>query len=566
MRVPSRLMFPLMRQLPMAELAADRSRSPQHHRKSSTNSLPERPRRAAFATASTATEPIEYFRYTDRQNVEALAVKTRTLEKDGFQEPSGQRAALFPALSEGSKEKRAVSILLACMEQVPELAKALLQGQGAPLGTRSRLKAWTEAGPVGKKGTDRPDGRIEVESSRGQKWVALLEAKIGKAALESLQIEAYLAEGRTAGVSALITISNDFAVLANHHPTYRGKIGKGITLLHWSWSSILTKCRLLTDGGEIEDHDHRWVIEHLVRFLDHPSTGVTRFDRMPASWKEVTEAVTAGAGVKKGSEAALEVAAGWIQETRDLGLQLTDLLHQPVSVKLGRAEREDPMVFMNRVLDGLCNEQALEMEYLIPDGVSALKVHADLRSKALTSSMTIGAAEDRKTAKARVNWLLRQLAKTQEDGIHVKAVYGRREDIQAALARVRENPGILGKEDPKICPRRFEVKLIGDLGRKIEGPKTFVQALEKHVPEFYTQVGQYLRPWVPSAPRVASQHEDREKNDHGGTEAAAPESGGAGTEDAGAHEHKPHPGGTGDNPAGSVARDDGSVAPSDYMD
>ena len=28
----------------------------------------------------------------------------------------------FPALSEGSREKRAVSILLACMEQVPELA------------------------------------------------------------------------------------------------------------------------------------------------------------------------------------------------------------------------------------------------------------------------------------------------------------------------------------------------------------------------------------------------------------------------------------------------------------
>ena len=54
--------------------------------------------------------------------------------------------------------------------------------------------------------------------------------------------------------------------------------------------------------------------------------------------------------------------------------------------------------------------------------------------------MTIGAPEDRKTAKARVTWLLRQLTKTHEDGIHVKAVYGRREDIQAAL----------GKEDPKI--------------------------------------------------------------------------------------------------------------------
>ena len=320
----------------------------------------------------------------------------------------------------------------------------------------------------------RPDGRIEVKSRRGRKWVALIEAKIGKAALENPQIETYLAEGRATGADALITISNDFAVLAHHHPTYHGKVDKGITLLHWSWSSILTTCRLLTDGGEIEDRDHRWVIEHLVRFLSHPSTGVIRFDRMPASWKVITEAVTAGAGIRRNSEAAREAAAGWIQETRDLGLQLTELLHQPVTMKLSRAERESTIVFMNRVLDRLCNEQGLEVEYLIPDGVSPLKIEVDLRSKTLTASVTIGAAEDRKTAKARVNWLLRQLRKTQEDGIHVKAVYGRREDMQAALDKVRENPGILGKDDPKICPTRFEVKLISDLGRKMEGPKIFV--------------------------------------------------------------------------------------------
>ena len=490
-------------------------------------------------------------------------MKATTPHNEATPERSGQRAALFPALSEGSKEKRAVSILLACMEQVPELARSLLQGQGAPLGKKSRLRAWTEAGPLGKKGADRPDGRIAVDSMRGQKWVALLEAKIGKASLESPQIEAYLAECRAAGANALITISNDFAVLASHHPTYRGKVPKGITLLHWSWSSILTKCRLLTDGGEIEDEDHRWIIEHLVRFLGHPSTGVARFDRMPASWKEITEAVAAGAGVKKGSDAALEVAAGWIQETRDLGLQLTELLHQPVPVKLNRAEREDPMAFVNRVLDGLCNEQMLEIEYTIPDGVSGLKVQADLRSKTLTSSMTIGAPEDRKTAKARVNWLLRQLAKTQEEGIHVKAAYGRREDIQAPLDKLRENPGILGKEDPKICPGRFEVKLISDLGRKMEGPRTVVQAIEKHVPEFYTKVGQYLRPWVPSAPKVSGQH--TEKKDDGWTEGAAPGSAGRDAENTGADQHKPHSGGTGHNPAGSGARDDGGGAGGDNM-
>ena len=222
------------------------------------------------------------------------------------------------------------------MEQVPELARSLLQGQGVRFGKKSRLQAWTEVGPVGKKGSERPDGRIEVESTRGQRWVALLEAKIGKAALNDGQIAAYLAESRSVRANALITISNEFAVLANHHPTYRRKTPKGITLLHWSWSSILTKCRLLTQGGEIEDRDHRWVIEHLVDFLSHSSTGVVRFDRMPSSWKEITRAVSAGAGVSKSSDASREVAAGWIQEVRDLGLQLTGFLKQPVPVKLSR--------------------------------------------------------------------------------------------------------------------------------------------------------------------------------------------------------------------------------------
>ena len=117
----------------------------------------------------------------------------------------------------------------------------------------------------------------------------------------------------------------------------------------------------------------------------HPSAGVTRFDRMPAAWKETTEAVAAGAAIDKASEAAIAVGAAWIQETRDLGLQLTDLLHQPVPVKLNRAERDDPVAFMSRVLDELCGEQALAIEYVIPDGVSNLAVRADLWFSGRTS-------------------------------------------------------------------------------------------------------------------------------------------------------------------------------------
>ena len=62
------------------------------------------------------------------------------------------------------------------------------------------------------------------------------------------------------------------------------------------------------------------------------------------------------------------------------------------------------------------------------------------------------------------------------------------------------------------------MRLVTPLGRKMDGQKTFVQALEKHVPEFYAQVGQYLRPWVPRAPAVDGR-KDGERKDDGGAEA-----------------------------------------------
>ena len=421
------------------------------------------------------------------------------------QKKPGIRAALFPVLSGSAKEKRAVSILLACMEQVPELAETLLRGQGAPLGKRSKIEARTEVGSIGGKRAVRPDGKIII-TSKSRQWTALVEAKIGKRQLGAEQIEAYLGAGRTEGVDALITISNDFAVLPTHHPTYEGKVPKGISLLHWSWGSVLTKCELLTEGGEIENRDHRWVVEHLVRFLDHPSTGVMRFDRMPVSWKEITAAVGAGAVIRRDNEAALEAVAGWVQKTRDLGLQLTrKTLLRPVPIKLSRAERTDPAAVTARTLETLCNEGKLEVEYDIPDGVSRLKVTANLQLRTLTSSMTVGAPEDRKTAKACTNWLLRTLTEKNPREVHIKAVYGgRRPDIQEALDKVRKNPNALDSVEPKICPKRFEVRRVSDLGERMEDRKKFVQALQKLVPEFYDRVGKHLRPWVPSAPRVGS--------------------------------------------------------------
>ena len=99
--------------------------------------------------------------------------------------------------------------------------------------------------------------------------------------------------------------------------------------------------------------------------------------------------------------------------------------------------------------------------------------------------------------------------------------------------------------------------MITVLGRRMDGPRTIVQALEEHVPEFYARIGQYLRPWVPSAPKVATAKEREEKRDDGGNEAADPEPGETGAENPRADQYRAHPAGAGDSSTGSIARDGG---------
>ncbi|MCY4228758.1 MAG: hypothetical protein OXF20_13925 [Gammaproteobacteria bacterium] len=432
--------------------------------------------------------------------------------KSNQPEKVGQPAALFPALSEPSKEMRAVSILLACMALVPELAKSLLKGHGAPLGKTSKFKAWTEVGSIGTKDGNRPDGKIEIQQGK-KTWVALLEAKIGKIDLNEDQIESYLKTAKSINADALITISNEFATLPNHHPSYQKTIPKNIQLLHWSWSSIRTKCRLLHDNKEIDDDAHHCIIEHLIEFLNHSKTGVIGMDLMPSSWKDLNEMIASGAVLKVDNKQVIEVAAAWIQKARDLGLQLTDLVNKTVSMKLTRDQKDKPEKLLNSVCDGLSNQKALEIEYLIPDAVSPMKVRVDLGEKKITTSMSVFAPKDRKSAKSCVSWLVNQLKdKTKIEGVHVMAYFPRRDPLQHPLDDVLEYRQLLTMDDSKMCPNRFEVKLIDNLERKKMGPKVFIQELEKHVEAFYKHVGQHLRPWVPSAPKVAPKEDQSHEN------------------------------------------------------
>ncbi len=126
---------------------------------------------------------------------------------------SGERARLFPVLSESSKEGRATSIFLSCLAASPDLAASLFGTIGRRVGVRTQIEVYTEVGNAGKPEL-RPDGLILLRTGNST-WSALLEAKVGSSDLEQSQIEVYLDLARTHKVDAVITVSNQFFQACN---------------------------------------------------------------------------------------------------------------------------------------------------------------------------------------------------------------------------------------------------------------------------------------------------------------------------------------------------------------
>ena len=156
---------------------------------------------------------------------------------------------------------------------------------------------------------------------------------------------------------------------------------------------------------------------------------------------------------------------------------------------------------------------------MVPNAAADLEVTADLSRRTIVCSMRLSAPQDRKSTKARVNWLTRQLGDIEAQGIHIKAVRsGKAPDTQVGLEEARNHPESLETEGANSVPRAFEVLYVVDLAGSFSGSKKFIEALEQAVPHFYEQAGQRLRAWVAPPPRIRSADpaEENEPDEHGG--------------------------------------------------
>jgi hypothetical protein len=414
------------------------------------------------------------------------------------------KAHLIPPLAETNKERRAASIFLASLTSVFEFGQTMLGTVNQKVGRGGKIETFTEVILSKEDNENRPDGLIILRVGK-RTWSALIEAKIGNAPLKPNQIKNYCSLAKKHKIDAIITISNQFAAIPEHHPlSLKRSESKGLDLFHWSWQFILTQANLLKEDDQIEDADQQYILSEMLRFFEHPSSGVKNFTSMNSEWRNLVVGIKSGAKVNPTSPIVIDTVAHWHQAQRNLSLLMAKLVIRHVNVRLGNTHKKDPAERLKDDCKVLAKDYRLISTLEIPDTASPLSVWVDIERRTIACSMRLEAPRDKTTTSGRVNWLLRQLPKDKLEGIFVKAILPTSGlNPLEPLEKVREDQNILGHSKNKnIVPNWFEVILVRDLAGKFSGPKTFVDELNKVVPEFYGRIGEHLKAWQAKPPQI----------------------------------------------------------------
>ncbi|MCY3879348.1 MAG: hypothetical protein OXF74_09240 [Rhodobacteraceae bacterium] len=431
----------------------------------------------------------------------------------------GEAARLFPVLSTTSKEGRTTAILLACMARIDELSRELLAGAGQRVGTRTKVECYTEIVPASTSADmrDRPDGVIVLRAGK-REWKAFVEAKIGNSELDVDQIERYRNLARENDIDCVITISNQFATAPTEHPLEEVRKSRSrVPVIHWSWMHILTTADLLVSQQSISSHDQLVLLNEFRRFLAHESAGVRGFDRMPREWTELNRLVSAGGDVSANSHEAAKVLEAWHQETRDLSLALSRLTETQVTQRLPRSHQRNIARRQKDELLILRDRKQLTVSLEIPDAAAPLDVVVDLARRCIDVGMTLEAPEDRKSSKARVNWLLRQIKQDDVTDLYLRVQWRRRSaSTQHSVSDLRDDSGIVDDGTTHLEARSFHLFESKRLGARFTQQSNFIADLEQVVPSFYGRYGAGLIAWQRPAPTI--------KGDKTGSSDVSPES------------------------------------------
>ena len=127
------------------------------------------------------------------------------------------------------------------------------------------------------------------------------------------------------------------------------------------------------------DTEQAFILGEMVRFLEHPTSGVRRFDQMNPEWRGLVLGVRSEAMFKRSSPEIEKTVASWFQEERDICLILNRRITKRVALRLTRKYKLDPELRLRKACDRLIESQELRSVFTIQDAANDLEVTANLQ-------------------------------------------------------------------------------------------------------------------------------------------------------------------------------------------
>ena len=207
-------------------------------------------------------------------------------------------------------------------------------------------------------------------------------------------------------MNAILTLSNQLVALPTHIPySLQRRLARHIDCFHISWVSILTEASILLRDKEAMDPEQLWTLHEVVRYLEHPSSGVRRFDQMNEAWRPLVLGVNKGQVLDRTSQDVERTVAGWHQQERDVCLILSGLLGERVRLRLSRRHQAESETRVADACHEFVDSHELHWSFVVPNAAGDIEVRADLQRRTITCVMRLDAPGDRKRATARINWL-----------------------------------------------------------------------------------------------------------------------------------------------------------------
>jgi hypothetical protein len=279
-----------------------------------------------------------------------------------------------------------------------------------------------------------------------------------------------------------------------------------VALHHLPWTEILTAAVMQKEYRGVADPDQAWILGELIRYLEHPRSGAMEFSDMGPAWVSAREAISAGT-LRPNDKVVPEVAGRFDALVRYACLKLGRQLGTEVTPALTRRDISEPATRTQALGVQLTTTGTMAAGIRIPGAVGPLQVTADLRAGKIICHVDVDAPREGRPT-TRVNWLVRQL-KEAPDTVRIEAftMHARGPGRAELLGAVRAEPTIL-IGDPAKELRSFRIALSYPAGTKRgTGRGAFIDSLLDAVDDFYMQVIQNLKPWMPAAPRLRSPDE-----------------------------------------------------------